>query len=165
MDITPLAGWFAFPTNPIITALLIIVLIDLAVYTVMAFKLSHLRKGMGFAFIGISVALCLLAFSHASISQFHEKKQEVQGYVTGLGFDITDGTVAVYAGDDETMTVTQNGENHSCTSYAPEDQGAHIFFVCDSTTGEGRSSLPDLKLQLDKAAERAEADSAATTNQ
>lgn len=165
MDITPLADWLASPSNPLIIGTMLFSLAIIIAFSVMVViytdKWTHMVVGGTL----LCVALCLTQFGISNVVKHVEKQNDAQDYVASLGFDIIEGNVAVYAGDDKTMVVSQNGETFSCTSYAPEDIEADIFFVCDSTTGQGRSSLEDLKLQLDKAVERDEAMSAATTDQ
>lgn len=102
---------------------------------------------------GISIALAgvvgIIA-SGAIIIEHEESKRSdaVKSYVTSLGFEIKDGKVAVNPGTDKEMTVSKNGEEFKCTSYAPDSVDEKIFLVCDTAIRVGKGSIEDLSMQL-----------------
>lgn len=154
MNITPLEGFTFLPQDMLFAILWGITLIMLVIAIIMAVIYRDIMENVAIAAGVVTFSFIFGSILSTNIGNYVDKHNEINSYVAEQGFEITEGTAAVYAGDDKTMTVTQDGQDFSCTSYAPENPEEHIFFVCDSQMGVGRSSLEDLKLQLDKASER-----------
>lgn len=163
MNITPLDGWSILPE----TTFGIVSMIAAAFIILVCITVASLKKGrpriLSIIMIIATIFLSFGQIAASNLSTYGQKNDEIKAYVENQGFTIDEFDTAIYAGEEKIMKVSRDGQDFSCTSYAPTDPEGNIFFVCDSQLGFGRTSLEDLKLQLDKASDRVVAEQEEST--
>lgn len=163
MNITPLDGFKLIPDSMPILIIIGIAFIIMVFAVIQGIIHRDIMENVAIVTCIVFIMLVITQIVSTNVGAYAMKKHEITEYVNKQGFEIKDGSPAVYAGEDKTMKIIRDGQEFSCTSYAPEDPEGNIFFVCDSKLGFGRTSLEDLKLQLEKASDRATAEQEEST--
>ena len=149
MNVTPIPhGIETLPGGNI--ALLSAIFIILAVGCfLLVTKVGSDTRFPGAIAIGFAGIVGIVATGSLMITaQENERIETVKSYVSSLGFEIKDGSVAVNPGTDKEMSISKNGEDYKCTSYAPDSTEEKIFLVCDNAMRAGKGTVEDLSMQL-----------------
>lgn len=149
MDITPIHSGIQALSGGTIAFLASLLIIPIVVCYLVLTKSKNDFRIPTAIMLGLTGIVGIVS-AGAIISEAKESSRSdaVKSYVSSLGFEIKDGAVAVNPGTDKVMTVSKNGEEYKCTSYAPDSVDEKIFLVCDTAMRVGKGSIEDLSMQL-----------------
>lgn len=149
MNITPIEAGIGALSGGMIALLCLLFLIPLVASVILWKKSgSDFRIPAIISMIVIGIAGTIGAGAVMVEKETEKRANEVRSYVTGLGFEIKDGDIAVTPGTDKAFTVSKDGRDFECTSYAPDSINDKIFLVCDTAITIGKGSIEDLSIQL-----------------
>lgn len=158
MDVTPIPGGLAGLSGGSFALLigLLLITFSTAIFVLVKGR-TDFRIPIAISIFVIGVAGTIGAGAAIIETAENKRANAVKEYVTSLGFEIKDGEVAVNTGTDKEMTVSKNGEDFTCTSYAPDSADEKIFMTCDTAVRMGKGTIEDLSAQLNGMKIRADA--------
>lgn len=149
MNVTPIPHSLEALTGGNISLLVAIFVILAIGCFLLVTKTASDARFPGAISIGIAGIVGIVATGSLMVTeQENQRIETVKTYVSSLGFEVKDGSVAVNPGTDKEMSISKNGEDYKCTSYAPDSTEEKIFLVCDNAMRAGKGTVEDLSMQL-----------------